>query len=71
MSSSAEHAPQPYAAPHVSAEKQVRQQGVRPISSVDELVFPGVWESDEELDEMVSRFAGVVREVAQEALVAA
>ena len=54
MSSSAEHAPQLYAAPHVSAEKQVRQQGVRPISSVDELVFPGVWESDEELDEFLA-----------------
>jgi hypothetical protein len=38
----------------VPAEEQVRQQGVRPISSVDELVFPGVWESDEELDEFLA-----------------
>jgi hypothetical protein len=34
---------------HVPAEEQVRRQGVRPIESVDELAFPGVWESDQEL----------------------
>jgi hypothetical protein len=54
MSSNAEHAPFPHAAPHVPAEEQVRQQGVRPIASVDELAFPGVWESDEELDEFLA-----------------
>ena len=54
MSSSAERASQPpRAAPHVPAEEQVRQQGIQPITSVDELVFPGVWESDEELDEFL------------------
>ena len=54
MSSSAEHAPAPHAASHVSAEDQVRQQGIQPIASVDELAFPGVWESDEELDEFLA-----------------
>ncbi|HXZ74296.1 MAG TPA: hypothetical protein VEH31_25985 [Streptosporangiaceae bacterium] len=36
------------------AEEQVRRQGVRPITSVDELAMPGVWESDEELDEFLA-----------------
>jgi len=38
----------------VPAEEQVRRQGVQPIGSVDELAFPGVWESDEELDEFLA-----------------
>jgi hypothetical protein len=54
MSSSAEHTPTPHAAPHVPAEEQIRQQGVQPITSVDELAFPGVWESDDELDEFLA-----------------
>jgi hypothetical protein len=54
MSSSAEHTPAPHAALHVPAEEQIRQQGIQPITSVDELAFPGVWESDEELDEFLS-----------------
>jgi hypothetical protein len=54
MSSSAEHTPAPHAAPHVPAEEQIRQQGIQPIASVDELAFPGVWESDEELDEFLA-----------------
>jgi hypothetical protein len=40
--------------PRVPAEEQIRQQGVQPITSVDELAFPGVWESDEELDEFLA-----------------
>ncbi|HET9899226.1 MAG TPA: hypothetical protein VFQ44_30240 [Streptosporangiaceae bacterium] len=39
---------------HVPATEQVRWQGVRPIGSVDELAFPGVWESDQELDEFLA-----------------
>lgn len=54
MSSSAEHVPPSHAAPHVPAEDQLRQQGIQPIASVDELAFPGVWESDEELDEFLA-----------------
>jgi hypothetical protein len=56
MSSSAER-PRPTGlerARHVPAEEQVRRQGVRPIESVDELAFPGVWESDQELDEFLA-----------------
>jgi hypothetical protein len=60
MSSSAEHTPAPHAAPHVPAEEQIRRQGIQPITSVDELAFPGVWESDEELDDLyASRRANV------------
>ena len=54
MSSSAEHTPAPHATSHVPAEEQIRQQGVQPITSVDELAFPGAWESDEELDEFLA-----------------
>ena len=54
MASSAEHVPASHAAPHCPAEDQIRQQGIRPIASVDELAFPGVWESDEELDEFLT-----------------
>ncbi|MGH3158805.1 MAG: hypothetical protein ACRDNF_19835 [Streptosporangiaceae bacterium] len=56
MSSDAEHTPAPHKVPepHVSADEQVRRQGVRPITSVDELAFPGVWESDEELDDFLA-----------------
>jgi hypothetical protein len=56
MSSSAEHAPSslPHASPHVPAEEQVRRQGVQPIASVEELAFPDVWDSDEELDEFLA-----------------
>lgn len=53
-STSPEHAHVPPLVPHVPAEEQVRRQGVQPITSVDELAFPGVWESDEELDEFLA-----------------
>jgi hypothetical protein len=57
MSSSAEHAAEwllPEPAAHIPAEEQLRRQGVRPIASVDELAVPGVWQSDEELDEFLA-----------------
>ncbi len=54
MSSSAEHTPAPHVTPHVPAGEQVRRQGIQPIVSVDELAFPGVWESDEELDDFLA-----------------
>ena len=56
MSSSAEHLQpaEPEPAGHVPAVEQVRRQGVRPIKSVEELAFPGVWESDQELDEFLA-----------------
>jgi hypothetical protein len=39
---------------HVPAEELARRQGVRPLTSVDELVVPGMFESDEELDEFLA-----------------
>jgi hypothetical protein len=39
---------------HVPAAELARMQSVRPIESVDELVRPGIFESDEELDEFLS-----------------
>jgi hypothetical protein len=54
MSSSAEHVPPSHTALHIPAEDQLRRQGIHPIASVEELAFPGVWESDEELDEFLT-----------------
>ena len=53
MSSNAEHVLPPHPVSHIPAEEQIRRQGVRPIASVEELAAPGVWESDEELDEFL------------------
>jgi hypothetical protein len=57
MSGSPESAPQlpeRESATHVPAEEQARRQGVQPIASADELAFPGVWESDQELEEFLA-----------------
>ncbi len=55
MSSSAEQVPhwRPSTA-HVPAEELARRQGVRPVASVDELARPGLFESDEELEEFLA-----------------
>jgi hypothetical protein len=37
-----------------SVEELARQQGVRPIASVNELASDGVFESDKELDEFLA-----------------
>jgi hypothetical protein len=37
-----------------SLEEQARRKGARPLGSVDELRFDGIWESDEELDEFLA-----------------
>lgn len=39
---------------HVPVEEQARQQGVSPLASADELVVPGMFESDEELNEFLA-----------------
>lgn len=39
---------------HVPVEEQARRQGVRPLASADELIVPGMFESDEELDEFLA-----------------
>jgi hypothetical protein len=53
-SDSAEWLPEWGTAGHVPAAELVRSQGIRPIESVDELVRPGAFESDEELDEFLA-----------------
>jgi hypothetical protein len=54
VSSDAGQVPLGRSARHVPAAEQARRQGVRPIQTVEELVFPEVWESDEELDEFLA-----------------
>ena len=44
-----ERVPDWRSADHVPVEELARQQGVGPVSSVDELVRPGTFESDDEL----------------------
>jgi len=39
---------------HVPAEELARRQGVRPLGSAAELSQPGVFDSDEELDEFLA-----------------
>lgn len=38
----------------VSVEELARRQGVRPVESVDDMAWPGLFESDEELDEFLA-----------------
>ncbi len=54
----------PGADEHVPVEELARRQGVKPLRSLAELARPGVFESDEELDEFLqdlyaSRRAGL------------
>jgi hypothetical protein len=53
-SNSADHLPERGTAEHVPVEELLRRQGIRPIESVDELACPGLFESDEELDEFIA-----------------
>lgn len=65
MSSNAEPTPAwPTAAKHVAAADLARRQGVQPVASIDDLARPGLFESDDELDEFLtdlyaSRRAGI------------
>jgi hypothetical protein len=52
--SSADDGPRHSQSGRLSVEELARQQGVRPIASVDELARDDVFESDEELDEFLS-----------------
>lgn len=36
-----------------SLDEQARRKGAKPLTSLDELRFDGIWESDEELDEFL------------------
>jgi hypothetical protein len=53
-SNSAELPPEWGTAEHVPVEELLRRQGIRPIESVDELACPGLFESDEEVDEFIA-----------------
>lgn len=39
---------------HVPVEEQARRQGVRPLASADKLIVPGMFGSDDELDEFLA-----------------
>lgn len=41
-------------AEHVPVEELARRQGVGPVSSIDDLARPELFESDEELDEFLA-----------------
>ena len=53
MSSGAEQEPPRFHRVRETLEEQIRRKGARPIKSVDELRYDGMFESDEELDEFL------------------
>jgi hypothetical protein len=53
-SSNAERLPRRPASEHVPVEELARRQGVKPIASADDLLLPGAFESEEELDEFLA-----------------
>jgi hypothetical protein len=55
----------PPSAHEVALEELARQQGVRPVESVDDMARPGLFDSDEEWEEFLadlyaSRHSGLV-----------
>jgi hypothetical protein len=54
VSSNAERVPEWPPAEHVPVEELARRQGVEPLNSADDLVEPGLFESDEELEEFLA-----------------
>jgi hypothetical protein len=56
MSTGAERGEQPPAGHrrHESLDEQVRRRGLRPITSVADLVCEGIFDTDEELDEFLA-----------------
>ncbi len=64
LSSNAERLPDWVFEDHVSVEELARRQGIRPVTSLDDLARPGIFETDDELDEFLkdlyaSRRAGL------------
>ena len=53
-SDSADHLADWGSAEHVPVAELARRQGVGPVTSVDELARPDLFESDEELDEFLA-----------------
>ncbi len=55
MSSGAERNEQPPdGRRHEALDEQVRRRGLKPITSVDDLVCEGIFDTDEELDEFLA-----------------
>ncbi len=54
MTTSDEHRAQGQDDAELPIEELARHQGVKPITSVDELAQPGLWESDEEYEAFVA-----------------
>jgi hypothetical protein len=54
MTSNAEHLPERPATEHLPVEELARRQGVTPITSADDLLLPGSFESEDELDEFLA-----------------
>ncbi|WP_255510034.1 hypothetical protein [Micromonospora sp. AP08] len=54
MSTDAQRNPDEPAIAHVPAEELARRQGVQPISSLDELARPELFETDDELDRFLA-----------------
>jgi hypothetical protein len=54
VSSNAERVPEWPRAEHVPVEELARRQGVQPLDSADDLIAPGLFESDEELEEFLA-----------------
>ncbi|HEY2674824.1 MAG TPA: hypothetical protein VGJ07_31210 [Rugosimonospora sp.] len=53
-SNNAERLPGWASGEHVPVEELARRQGVRPLASADDLIQPGAFDSDEELDEFLA-----------------
>ena len=49
-----EPVPVPPAADEVPVEELARRQGIRPVESVDDMARPGLFGSDEELEEFLA-----------------
>jgi len=52
--SSAERLPEWSTSDHVPVDELARRQGVAPLSSADDLIEPGLFESDQELEEFLA-----------------
>jgi hypothetical protein len=64
-SSNAEELPEwPATAEHVPIEELARRQGVKPLSSADELVVPGLMDDEEHAEFLADLYASRRAEVA-------
>ena len=54
VSSNAKRMPEWPPGEHVSVEELARRQGVAPLASADDLIEPGLFESDAELEEFLA-----------------